>query len=215
MFGVSKVSLESPFHLSYPYSLQYSGNLVMVPEHSESEDLSLYRVDQNGVASEKESIGPNMRLLDSTIVRFNDKYWLFATHPGADENTNLYIYYSNDLEAPWSMHAQNPVKRDISNARPAGQFIFHDGKMFRPAQDCRKHYGSGIIVNEVKTLNENAFEELPVSEIRPEVGSRYEYGLHTISSAGDYTVVDGARLQSLIHPSLDGLGKHLLKTVRA
>jgi hypothetical protein len=108
------------------------------------------------------------------------------------------------------MHPQNPVKRDIGNARPAGQLIAHAGALFRPAQDCRTHYGSGIIVNEIKTLTEDQFEETPVSEIRPAAGSRYGYGLHTISSAGEYTVIDGARIESSIHPALDRLGRYFL-----
>ena len=182
----------------------------MVPEHSESHDLSLYRIDDFGLANGKESLGLHTSLLDSTIIQLKDKYWLFATQAGSGENRDLYIYYADDLKAPWTMHMQNPVKSDVSNARPAGQFIFYNGKMFRPAQDCRTHYGSGIVINEVKTLSEDAFEEVPVSEIRPEIGSRYEYGLHTISSAGDYTVVDGARIESSIHPRLDGLGRYFL-----
>lgn len=210
IFGVSKLSLESRCHLSYPYIFPYLEDTVIMPEHSESGDLSLYKFDDLGKIYNKETIGKSLNFLDSTVIYCNKKYWIFTTHAGPNENRDLYLYYTDDLKAPWSMHPQNPVKRDVSSARPAGQFISHAGKMFRPAQDCRTHYGSGIIINELKTLTEETFEEVPVSEIRPEVGSRYEYGLHTISSAGDYTVLDGARIESSIHPSLDRFGRYFL-----
>lgn len=209
-FGASKISLDSPFHLSYPYMLQHGQDLVMIPEHSASRSLSLYRLDDVGVTITKETIADNLSLLDSTIIYFRDKYWTFSTHVGPEENSELHIYYSDELKGPWTAHARNPVKRDRSNARPAGQFISHAGKFFRPAQDCGSHYGSGIVINELNKLTEDEFEEAPVSEIRPQAGSRYEYGLHTISSAGNYTVIDGARIESAIHPRLDVLGRYVL-----
>lgn len=209
-FGKSGVCLDSPFHLSYPYLLSDDDELAMLPEHSQSRDLSLYRIGEDGVAKSKDLIGNDLSLVDSSILFLHGKYWLFATHAGPQENAELHIYHAKAMLGPWTRHAQNPVKHDRSNARPAGQFIAHSGKLFRPAQDCASHYGSGIIINELKTLTEDEFEEVPASEIRPQPGSPYGYGLHTISSAGDYTVVDGARIESVIHPRLDFLGRHVL-----
>ena len=208
-FGTTNVSLESPFHLSYPYILPHGDTLAMMPEHAESRDLSLYRFDESGVVEGKETIATDLSLLDSTIIHLNGKYWLFATHAGPNDNVELYIYHSEQVTGAWKEHALNPVKRDRANARPAGQFIHHAGELFRPAQDCASHYGSGILINRLKTLTEDAFEEEPVSELRPAMGSRYDFGLHTISSAGGYTVIDGARIESSIHPRFDCLGRYV------
>jgi hypothetical protein len=71
------------------------------------------------------------------------------------------------------------------------------------------HYGSGIIVYEITRLTKEEFEETPVSELRPSQSSLYNYGLHTISSAEGYTVIDGARMESKIHPRFDSLGRHV------
>lgn len=209
------IVLESEFHLSYPFIFSESEITLFLPEHAESNDLSLYEIDIDSLLFKKQSAGHRGNLIDTTICRFNNLYWMFATLSGDNVNRDLYIYYSNDLRSPWSAHALNPVKSDISNARPAGQIIYHADKMFRPAQDCRTHYGSGVIVNEIKKLTEHEFEEVPVSEIRPEPGTRYDYGLHTISSAGDYTVIDGARIESSLHPALDAWGRYLLPSTGA
>lgn len=208
-FGVPGSALNSPFHLSYPFALTYEGQPVILPEHSAARNVSLYTFDDEGALTVERQLSDELRLVDTTIVHHQGKYWIFATHAGPDDNRDLYIYFADDLTVNWAPHAQNPVKSDISNARPAGQFIFHAGETFRPAQDCGSHYGAGIIINQIKKLTEDEFEEVAVSEIRPVAGSRYEYGLHTISSADDYTVIDGARLESVIHPALDRLG-HLV-----
>lgn len=205
-----EILLDSKFHLSYPFIFEFEGELSFFPEHSESRDLSLYKIDGSRRIFETKKFGYEGSLIDTTILYHNNLYWMFATQAGEYVNRDLFIYYSRDLRSTWSSHPHNPVKSDVSNARPAGQIINHAGKLFRPAQDCRTHYGSGVIVNEIRTLTEHAFEEVPVSEIRPEPGSRYEYGLHTISSAGDYTVIDGARVESSLHPALDAWGRYLL-----
>lgn len=209
-FGMPRSALDSPFHLSYPFVLVHEGRPLVLPEHSAAKRVSLYDFDGDGALTAEHQISDKLSLVDATIVHHQEKYWIFATHAGPADNRDLYIYFTSDLTDRWSPHAQNPVKSDISNARPAGQFISHAGKLFRPAQDCGSHYGSGIIINEIGKLTEEEYEETAVSEVRPVAGSLYEYGLHTISSADDYTVIDGARLESVIHPALDRLGRLVL-----
>ena len=209
-FGGSQVVLDSPHHLSYPHVIDSLGERALIPEHSAARDLSLYRFDEAGNICSKQPLECDVPFVDSTILFHHEKFWLFATHAGKNDNVELFVYFSDELFGPWKAHGQNPVKADRSSARPAGSFIRHRGGIFRPAQDCTTHYGSGIVVNEVTLLTEEAFVEKPVSEIRPLVGSRYDYGLHTISSVDGHTAIDGARLESTIHPVLDRLG-HFVK----
>lgn len=205
-FGIARICLESPYHLSYPYVFMDEGRIVILPEHSESKDLSVYRVDVNGVAESKTTIGRHLELVDSTPLFHRGRHWLFCTHAGAADKSELHIYHAENALGPWRLHDQNPVKSDLFDARPAGAFIHHKGELFRPAQDCRSHYGAGIVINKVTRLTESEFEEEQVSEVRPRPGCRYDYGLHTISSAGGYTAIDGARMESSIHPMLDRFG---------
>ncbi|MBK6719042.1 MAG: hypothetical protein IPG62_04030 [Sphingomonadales bacterium] len=209
-FGAVRVCLESPYHLSYPHVLLDEGQIAILPEHSASKDLSIYRVNERGVADKKTTIGRHLDLVDSTLLFHGDRHWLFCTHAGAADKSELHIYHAETVFGPWRPHERNPVKTDLFDARPAGAFIRHGGELFRPAQDCRSHYGAGVVVNRVTRLTESEFVEEQVSEVRPKPGSRYDYGLHTISSAGEYTAIDGARIESSIHPRLDRFG-HLFR----
>lgn len=207
-FSEKALVLDSTHHLSYPFVIEHDGSYGFIPEHAQSRDLSFYVIDDDGKAFSKTTIGAGLPLIDSTIFQWQGRYWMFATHEGDAVNSDLYIYHAPGLAGPWTEHRQNPVKQDRGNARPAGQIILHEGRPFRPAQDCISHYGSGIVVNAILTLTETEFEERPVSEIRPG-RARYDYGLHTIASAGDMTVIDGARLESALHPALDSLGRYI------
>lgn len=202
-FGKSRTSFESRFHLSYPYLLKHENSYFYIPEHSAANELSLCEFDHRGVLADKHTLIGGMGLVDSTIVFWDDRYWMFTTAAGERDNSDLLIFHAPELFGPWRPHQKNPVKTDRSNARPAGQPIIHKGKLFRPAQDCASHYGSAIIINEVNVLTESEFSEAPVGEIRPERSAPYGFGLHTISGADTVTVIDGARLESRLHPSLD------------
>lgn len=208
-FGTPANVIDSPFHLSYPFVFSHDSRFYVLPEHAASKDLSIYDLGKSGGVGKRRNIHKSLALIDATILMLGGKYWIFATHAGPAENSELHIYFCDDLFGSWTAHAHNPVKRDKGNARPAGQIIHHEGEIFRPAQDCSSHYGSGIVVNRIKTLSEDRFEEEPVSEIRPVPGSSYDYGLHTLSSSNGCSVIDGARMESALHPSLDRWGRCL------
>jgi hypothetical protein len=208
-FGESRKSFESPHHLSYPFVLRHNESYLFLPEHSQAKDVAAYEIRADGAVGDKRTLIPGMRLVDSTIVFWHELYWMFTTVAGDQDNSHLHIFFAPELFGPWRPHEKNPVKVDRSNARPAGQPIIHRGALFRPAQDCTDHYGSAIIINEVTALSTSEFAEMPVAEIRPERGTPYDLGLHTISSAGDVTVIDGARLESKLHPRLDRFSTYL------
>ncbi|MGB3737844.1 MAG: hypothetical protein WA948_00665, partial [Pontixanthobacter sp.] len=114
------------------------------------------------------------------------------------------------FRGPWRPHAANPVKCDVGSARPAGPVFTHKNALFRPSQNCTSHYGASVIINEIEILNDDRFQERAVSEVKLDANHRYDFGFHTLSSAGHFTTVDGGRLESRIHPSLDGLHRWLL-----
>lgn len=209
-FGEPVESMVSSGHLSYPFVFENDGVTGYIPEHSSNRDVSFFPLDEMGIPKEKIEIISNSGLIDSTIFRKDGLLWLFATIAGPTDNSELHIYYADSLRGPWLTHEANPVKVDAGTARPAGSVFFYQKSLFRPSQDCTDHYGSRIVINEIEVLNKNVFSEKAVSEIRLESDHRYDFGMHTLSSAGDFTVVDGARLESKIHSSLD-IMQHLFR----
>ena len=90
-------------------------------------------------------------------------------------------------------HPANPVKTNICSSRPAGNFFIENDILYRPAQDCSKTYGGRIALNKITKLTTTEFEEETVGYINPVKNSFYNKGIHTISSAGNYTVIDAKR----------------------
>jgi hypothetical protein len=81
----------------------------------------------------------------------------------------------------------------VRSARPGGTPFHHDGALYRPAQDCSVTYGGRIVINRVLRLSPTAFEEEPVSTVEPDPDGPFPDGLHTLSSLGNVTLVDGKR----------------------
>ena len=103
------------------------------------------------------------------------------------------MYYAREIFGPYTAHQANPVKTDIRSSRPAGTPFYHNGYLYRPAQDCSVTYGGSIIINKINKLSPHEFDESVVKIIEPFKDTIYNKGIHTIAYAGDYTLVDGKR----------------------
>lgn len=192
-FGGIEVVLEAPTHLSYPFIVNDGDEIYFVPEHSAARNVSAFLLSAAGLPHQKKTMFGRIELIDPTILKCGDKYWLFALDESRSENSDLHLFFSESLQGDWRAHPLNPVKTDVRSARPAGTPFVHEGRLFRPAQDCSTHYGRATVVNQVTVLTETEYEENPVSEVRPSSGTKYDYGLHTVAAVGNRTLIDGAR----------------------
>ena len=197
VFGPIEPVLDALTHLSYPFIFNRNGVDYFVPEHSAAKDIALFRLDGIGNPDKKTTIFSKSELIDSTFVQWGERFWMFSLDETKSTNTDLHIYFADDIEGPWMAHPMNPVKSDVQSSRPGGTPFVHNGKLFRPSQDCSTHYGSAAVINEVKVLTLTDFQEVTVSRVRPLTNGRYSYGLHTVSAIGDHTLIDGARKTSI------------------
>ena len=187
------VALSAETHLSYPFVIMWEGKRYFIPEHSEAQNVSAFELDRYGRAISKRTIFSRSGMVDATFFEWNGQFWLFALMNDQTQDTELHIFYSQSLWGPWRAHEQNPVKLDVSSARPAGSPFVHEGALYRPSQDCGPNYGSAITINRVDLLTKAEFVEHSVSRMTPIAHSKYSYGLHTLSSAGNYTMIDASR----------------------
>jgi len=191
-----KILLDTKSHLSYPFIYLEENKTYIFPEAAHSGKLSCYEYNpiNDSISFLKDII--DLPLLDSTIIKYNEKYWLLGTLYGKDPHNKLYIYYSDNLLGPYTPHPENPVKTSLNGTRPAGDFIKIDGTIFRPAQNCENQYGESITINKVNTLNEFKFEEEPymlISIDRKKHNNKNIYTFHTINVIGDLIAVDGSK----------------------
>jgi hypothetical protein len=187
-----RVAMEFPFHTSYPYLVESSGEIYCIPETARAREIALYRSTDFPCRWKKvTTLVTRFPARDSTIFEHNGLWWL--TCSDSLTSPNLHVWYSSDLLGQWEPHPGNPVKKDPSSSRPAGTPFVYDGVLYRPAQDCSKTYGGRIVLNRVDVLSTTAFKEEPLTVIEPWVSSAYPHGLHTISAAGDVTLIDAKR----------------------
>lgn len=198
-FGAAKLSLDAKTHLSYPYVLRRNGSWVFIPEHSAARDISSFEFDEDGKVQRKQSILPKSELIDTTIIQRDGKYWAFGLLDNHAKNTELHLFHADHLQGPWRPHTLNPIKSNVRSARPAGTPFLHEGRLFRPSQNCSRIYGGSIIVNEVLTLTTEDYEEVEVTSVEPDPDGKYLEGLHTLSAIGDFTLIDGAKREGAFY----------------
>lgn len=188
-----KEILDTKDHLSYPFVFRENGKIYVFPENAFSGSLFCYEFDQanRSFINKKEIL--KSPLLDSTILKHEGRYWLFATRLGQHYNSELHIYYSDNLFGPYQPHAGNPVKNQPDGARPAGDFIRVDNEIYRPAQNCGNYYGESITINRVTKLSTTEFGEEVHMTIGPNRSDEFNYGLHTINVVDDIIIVDGQK----------------------
>jgi hypothetical protein len=189
------VVIEEKFHLSYPCLVQWQGQIYCVPEQAEANSIMLYRAVE--FPTRWECLGPlldGIEAVDSTLFRYCNYWWLAYTDASMDRNGRLMLWYATDLKGPWTPHALNPVKIDPRCSRGAGPAFFHHGVFVRPSQDCSISYGAKIKFNRVIVLTPTEFREEVIGELKSNAAGPYPLGLHTISSDGTVTVIDGKRL---------------------
>ena len=124
-------------------------------------------------------------------MKHSGRYWLFAAHgdSGACMYDELHVYWADRLMGPWRPHEANPVKIDARSARPAGAMWSHDGRLFRPVQDCSRIYGGAVSVQEVTALDPETFSECQAGSIQV-AGKRCADAMHTFNSCDGATVVE-------------------------
>ena len=189
-----KTVIEQSYHLSYPFLIEDNDELYMIPETMDNNTIELYKCIAFPYKWNLEKvIMNNIKAVDSTIFKHDNKYWLFTNIEelnGTKMQSELHLFYSNSLLSnDWIAHKQNPIVTDRSCARPAGGIFASQNRIFRPAQDCTKHYGYAMKINEITSLNADNYEESLEQSITPD-WSKDMFSTHTINASETLTVID-------------------------
>jgi hypothetical protein len=137
-----------------------------------------------------------LELADVTITQHDGRHYLFGAwrDGAAGYSDTLSIFHADSLLGPWLPHASNPVLMDRASARPAGNFVRLDGKLWRPVQDCSNGYGAALGLAEVLELSPTTFRQVVRHTLRPGPGWSGRK-LHTLNRCGHLEVIDGSRVQ--------------------
>lgn len=80
----------------------------------------------------------------------------------------MYVFNSLRPFCDYDLSKSILVKSNLCGSRPAGSFFAVDGSIYRPAQDCHKVYGGGIIINKLESLDDQNFQEEFVLAMEPQ-----------------------------------------------
>jgi hypothetical protein len=190
--GPSRVVLERPYHLSYPFVFERAGEIYMIPETGAAGRVELYRADRfPDTWSLQAVLIDNLAACDATLYERDGRLWLFMSTFEWQSSSwdTLEIYSADGLQGPWAPMPNNPVLIDPTGARPAGHMFENAGALLRPAQDCARIYGGKLALCRVDELSNESFRQTIVSLLAPAPGSELS-GVHTYNVAAGFEVVD-------------------------
>jgi hypothetical protein len=203
------VEMDVDCHQSFPGMVQIDGEVLLLPEMSQSGTTRLYRLRADGTR-ECLAILP-VPGIDPILFRWQDRLWLGLTRADLDTRSNFCLWHAPALSGPWTEHRGNPVKVDVRSARCAGPPFRHDGQLYRPAQDCAMGYGRRVVINRVLSCSPTEFREEVVAVVAPRPEWSTHDGLHTLAPCGERTLIDAERTVF----SFPGLGAKLGRRWRA
>lgn len=193
--GPSRIALEQPHHLSYPFLYRAGDSLYMIPESAAAGEVVAYRLE-----SFPDCWVRSHRLLggvhasDPTLFWHAGRHWLFVSVRsvvGSDEQL-LNLYFSDDFKSgAWVPHPMNPIVTDVRYAKPAGAVFRSGERIVRPAQDCSRRYGGSIRFMGIRELTPDRYEEAEVARATPDWAAGWE-AMHTYNFVPGLTVIDAA-----------------------
>jgi len=191
------VALRQPFHLSYPSVIEDGGVIYMLPEAHRGGKVTLSRAERFPDRWQPVATLLDVPAIDASIIRHDGRWWMFYALPGEDNRAmrELHVAFADALTGPWQVIPANPVHVALASARPVGTPFVNDGRLYLPTQNYVGGYGRGLSVLRVDTLSETAVTVSVVSTLTPDGLLEGDGdGLHTLSQAGNVTLIDVKRL---------------------
>ncbi|MDR2408287.1 MAG: hypothetical protein LBE13_09290 [Bacteroidales bacterium] len=184
--------LELETHLSFPAIFRHDNKIWLYPENSAAGKLVLYQFDAINSKVIPVSVLSAEPLTDAVITGRFGKTYLFTTKLPDDSGSVLSIYKAEQWNGGFELSQTVEFRGKI--ARSAGDIFEFDGMIIRPAQDCNKGYGKGLVFQIINQENGN-FYFTEYKRFYP-VSKKYNNGLHTFNFDEnlDIIVVDGYSL---------------------
>ncbi|MCX5495983.1 hypothetical protein OSH11_14815 [Kaistia dalseonensis] len=185
-----RIVLETDCHLSYPFVFAHDGAIWMIPETSGRRTVELYRADPFPASWTLHAVlMDDIDLSDVTIEQIGDRWWMFGASRARWTSSwdALSLFHAPSPFGPWTAHLGNPVKVDLTAARPAGRLMRIDGQWIRPAQDSAGGYGAALAFTAIERLSETDFAERVLSRVRPWGDNT---GLHSYDRTGAVEAID-------------------------
>ncbi len=177
-----------PYHISYPCLFTYKDDVYMIPETAANQTVELYRaVDFPNKWELDTVLLENVRCVDSTVYESEEGLYLLSYEKRGKEW--IMTVFSLDMDRRSLKKCSQKIYKE-NVGRPAGNLWREDGKLYRPAQDCKEKYGEALLIYRMDSLNplQETLEQWITAEqlTMPQAAQR----VHTINRSSRYEVID-------------------------
>ncbi len=181
-------------HLSYPFVFGHKSEVYMVPEARADRCIPIYRcVEMPDRWERLGNLMDDVEAVDATLHFEQGRWWLFVNmveNEGGSSSDELFLFHREDLlTGEWTPHPMNPIVSDVRQSRPAGKIFRHEGRLYRPSQDCGQRYGYGLNLCCIETLTPDTYKETVVSRATPS-WARDLRAIHTFNKLGRLHIAD-------------------------
>lgn len=151
-----RIIIEQCYHMSYPCVFKYDSAFYMIPETAQNKTIELYKAKRFPYEWELiKVLKENIRCFDSTVFMNDDELLVIASR--LDGKKNKICIFKLDMEYK-TVHLINETDDD-GTGRPAGNIIFANNKLIRPAQVSTRKYGESISFKEITSLKSDYKEK--------------------------------------------------------
>ena len=168
--------IELDTHLSFPAYYREGGKVYIYPESTKSGKLTLYEYDETAGTAKAVKVICDSPLADAVIFEKDGYKKILATTSPRDNGKVLDIYPYDDNPA---IAPENSITFQTNIARNAGLPFKIGDCLIRPAQDCTKSYGSCVVLQEMRVID----DEFDFKELRRFYSPlfRYREAFHTFN----------------------------------
>ena len=186
------VVLELSTHLSFPAIIRRNDDIFIYPENGESGELNVYQYFPETNECKRIETILQEAVADAIMMRIEGKDWLFCTKQPDPNGNTLYVYQKNKSG---DFKVVSKYVFDEKVARMAGDFFEHDGRIYRPTQECNIQYGHAVTLQEV-TFKDGKFS---FSEVRRmySVHPQLTIGMHTFNMYNGVIVTDALGFKNM------------------
>lgn len=169
--------LKRSTHLSYPFIFEDAGNIFMIPETNQENNVQLCKGNHDFTEwhCEKELLNGD-EYVDSSIILYDRVYYLFTTVLRENAEHELQLYFSKDLYGEFEKHPKSPIAKGPFTGRCGGAIFEFENQLFRPAQIYGKYYGESLSIYKINILTTNDYQE--EIEIDRLLSKQFEFGGH-------------------------------------
>jgi hypothetical protein len=182
----NKTIIDEGKHFSFPNFFEFDNTYYLIPETYSKGNLSLYICDKFPFEWREDVVILHEACVDTTLYYYNNLWYLFYCKIG--HKNKLFMRVNKDLKFGWDNCLEKLVADDPFNCQNGGRIIEINKELFRVSQNCKNYYGESIVVNKVKIINDNRYEEEYYHEYK--LKNKNVKGFHTMNSLGELTLID-------------------------